>query len=525
MGIYLNPDNENFKATLRRPIYVDKTAMISVINQFIATDNKYVCVSRPRRFGKTIATNMLSAYYSKGCDSRGLFAPYKIASSPDFGSNLNKFNVIQIDVNSEFQNIEDKDKLLKKITGRVRDEMRTEFPSVELADTDTLGECIQKVYTKTKETFIILMDEYDVLVREKVSKKLFAEYLGLLNGLFKSNTLRPAISFAYLTGILPIVRDRIQSKLNNFDELTILDAAELAEYVGFTDQEVQELCEKHNVDYEECKRWYDGYSQHGFEIYNPESVVMCIRNKRFSNYWSRTSSYDAIAERIRMNFSGTRDDVIRMISGENVDVNVTRFMNTMDSFSSKSDVFTYLIHIGYLAYNLEDETCRIPNAEIRREWFNAVENNSDYEVTDRIIQSSKDLLLETMNGNEQAVAKALDVSHIHVTSSRSYNNEDALQSAIYLAFIYALNKYTPVKEMTTGKGFADVVYIPFVQDTPAMIIELKRNGSADSAINQIRQKEYFGSLSHYSGDLLFVGINYDEKTKAHECRIERFRKD
>ena len=488
MGIYLNPDNTNFKATLTRPIYVDKTGMISVINHYMATDNKYVCVSRPRRFGKTIATNMLTAYYSKGCDSRELFAPYKISSAPDFETNLNKFNVIQIDMNSEYQNIEDKDCLLKKMTSLIREEMQSEFPSVGLADTDTLGECIQKVYTKTRETFIIFMDEYDVLVREKVSDKLFTEYLGFLNGLFKSNTLRPAISLVYLTGILPIVKDKVQSKLNNFDELTILDANEIAEYVGFTNEEVFSLCKKYDVSFEDCKRWYDGYSQHGFEIYNPESVVMCIRNKRFSNYWSRTSSYDAIAERIRMNFSGTKDDVIRMLAGENVDVNVTRFMNTMNSFSSKSDVFTYLIHIGYLAYNLQDGTCRIPNAEIRQEWFNAIENNADYEVTDKIIQESKTLLKETLEGNKDAVAKALDVSHIHVTSNRSYNNEDSLQSAIYLSFIYALNKYTVIKEMTAGKGFADVVFIPFVPNIPAMIIELKRNVCSESALNHSRPK-------------------------------------
>jgi hypothetical protein len=522
MGIYLNPDNVNFKATLTRPIYVDKTGMISVINQFMATDNKYVCVSRPRRFGKTITTNMLAAYYSKGCDSKDLFAPYKIASAPDFESNLNKFNVIQIDMNSEYQNIADKDNLLKKLTGLIRNELKEVFTSVVFEESDTLGECIQKIYTATKETFVIFMDEYDVLVREKVSDKLFSEYLGFLNGLFKSNTLRPAISFAYLTGILPVVRDRIQSKLNNFDELTILDAHELAEFVGFTSDEDQELCKRYNVDYEECKRWYDGYNQHGFEIYNPESVVMCMRSKTFSDYWSRTSTYAAIEERIRMNFDGTKEDVIKMLAGESIDVNVTRFMNTMDSFSSKSDVFTYLIHIGYLAYNATEGTCKIPNKEIRQQWYNAIEANSDYAVTNAIIQQSKALLAETLNGNESAVAKALDVSHIHVTSNRSYNNEDALQSAIYLAFIYALNKYTVIKELTSGKGFADVVFIPFVQNLPAMIIELKRNACADSAINQIKDKRYFDSLSHYSGDLLFVGINYDEDSKNHECKIERF---
>ena len=186
-------------------------------------------------------------------------------------------------------------------------------------------------------------------------------------------------------------------------------------------------------------------------------------------------------------------------------------------------MFGYLIHLGYLAYNQDKNTCRIPNKEVREEWFRALNKiPEEYTVTSQIIQSSKELLAETLQGNADAVAKALDISHIHVTSNRSYNNEDALQSAIYLAFIYALNRYTVIREMTAGKGFADVVFIPFRESDPAMIIELKRNDSTDSAIRQIRDRQYFDSLSHYQGRLLFVGINYDESKKTHTCKIERF---
>ena len=369
------------------------------------------------------------------------------------------------------------------------------------------------------------MDEYDVLVRENVPKELFTQYLDFLNGLFKSDTLRPAIALAYLTGILPVIRDRIQSKLNNFEEYTILDAGKLAEFIGFTDEEVQELCKQHNFNYTEMKRWYDGYSQRGFEIYNPESVVKSIINDDIANYWSKTSTYAVIADRIQQNFEGMKDDVIKMLAGENVPVNVTRYMNTMTDFSTRSDAFTYLIHLGYLAYNREDKTCRIPNKEVRQEWFNAIEAEPEYKVTNKIIQASKELYKEMLKGNEELVAQVLDESHIHVTSNRSYNNEDALQSAIYLSFIYALNKYTCVKEMTSGKGFADVVYIPLHNTEPAFIVELKRNSCSETALNQIKNKKYFDSLSHYSGNLIFVGINYDEETKKHECKIERFEKD
>ena len=336
------------------------------------------------------------------------------------------------------------------------------------------------------------------------------------------DTVRPAISLAYLTGILPVVRDKIQSKLNNFLEYTILDAGELAPFVGFLPEEVEELCNEWDMDFEECRRWYDGYTQRGYEIYNPESVVRSMMDHKYSNYWGKTSSYRVINDRVEANFKGTKDAVIRMLAGENVPVNVLQYLNTMESFTTLDDALTYLIHIGYLAYDEEDESCRIPNLEISREWAMAIATMSDYEATDNIIKASKELLSETLKKNEAAVAAALDESHIHVTSNRSYNNEDALASAIYLAYIYALNKYYIFKEVTAGKGFADVLFVPFKQDVPAMVIELKHNKCAESAIDQIRNKQYFEPLRDYKGGLLFVGVNYDEKEKTHECRIEEF---
>lgn len=256
-------------------------------------------------------------------------------------------------------------------------------------------------------------------------------------------------------------------------------------------------------------------------------MVNCLEYGVFENYWSKTSSYQAISDRISANFKGTKDAVVKMLSGESIDVNVTRFMNTMDSFRSKDDVFTFLIHLGYLAYDAKEKTCRIPNREVRQEWINVAEDDANYDITTEIIEESKELLRATVMGNEEAVAEALDKSHIHVSSNRSYNNEDVLQSAIYLSYIYALNDYTCIKEMTSGRGFADVVYIPVHPDNekrPAMVIELKRNDSAESGLDQIKRKEYFDSLQQYKGNILLVGIGYDEKEKTHTCRIERLEK-
>ncbi|MBR1634260.1 MAG: AAA family ATPase [Lachnospiraceae bacterium] len=400
--------------------------------------------------------------------------------------------------------------------------MRREYPQADIPDEYSLAESILEIYSVTGKAFVILIDEYDVLVREQASEDLFASYLSFLNGLFKSNTVRQAISLAYITGILPVVRDRVQSKLNNFEEYTILDAQELAEFIGFTDQEVQTLCVEHGLNFDECKSWYNGYRQHGFEIYNPQSVVKALSRKKCKSYWSMTSTYQVIAERLRDNFKGTRDSVIRMLAGEEADVRVASYMNTLTDFATRDDVFTYLMHIGYLAYDEENETCRIPNREIWQEWEFAVAVVDEYEETDRIIKASKELLAATIDGDEDAVAKALDESHIHVTSNRSYNNEDALQSAIYLAYLYAINKYTVIREATVGKGFADVVYVPLKETEPAMIIELKRNDCVESAMDQIKEKRYFDSLSHYKGNLLFVGVNYGEKKKTHTCKIEHY---
>lgn len=363
MGTYLNPENEVFRRVTSADIYVDKSGLLTLTNKMINSANNYICMSRPRRFGKTIAGNMIAAYYSKGCDSKEIFDRLKISDDPDYEKYLNKYNVIKIDLNSEYQNIKDKNALIGSIQNKVTGELIKEYPDVDFDEKDSLGEALIKVYDSTKDTFIILIDEYDVLVREQVSQALFDEFLSFLNGLFKSDTLRPAISLAYITGILPVVkedspngeslnrskprgshdqrswaeRDKIQSKLNNFKEYTFLNAGKFSEYVGFTDDEVRKLCAQYEVDYEECRHWYDGYSLNGYELYNPESVVMCIEDGYFEGYWSKTSSYQVIAERLKYNYKGIRDDV-----------------------------YTYLLYLGYFAYNREEGTCRIPNREVRQ---------------------------------------------------------------------------------------------------------------------------------------------------------------
>ena len=525
MGIYLNPDNKGFKEILANKIYVDKTMLISELNKMIGTSNKYICVSRPRRFGKTFATKLMCAYYSKGCDSREIFSKLKISKAKNYEEYLNKLNFIKIDVASEYQNAREKTEMLKDLYAKLLREFRAQFPQIKFRDKETLANCMMEVYSATGETFVIILDEYDCLVRDTFGTGLFADYLEFLNGLFKSDTVSNAISLAYITGILPVVRDRVQSKLNNFREYTILNAFNLAEFVGFTEKEVKPLCRKFKVDFVQCKKEYDGYTQNGYEIYNPESVVMCMETKLFDNFWGKTSTYKVITDRLKHNYKGAKEDVIRMIAGEEVKVDVGSYLNTMTDFVTKDDVFTYLIHLGYLAYNNNNGTCRIPNFEVRKEWYRAMATMPDYEKTDEIIKASEELLEQTLLKNSAAVAEALNETHIHVTSNRNYNNENALASAVYIAYVYALNKYTVFKELTTGKGFADIVYVPIHLDgeNPPIIIELKHNKSTGKALEQIKNKEYFRAFDSYHGKVLFVAINYDDD-KQHQCEITEWEK-
>ena len=529
MGTYLNPDNQNFLGVVNTGSYVDKTMLIDVANSQLNNPiYKFICVSRPRRFGKSIAGNMISAYYSKGADSKSLFTNYKIAKTKLFEKFLNKFNVIKIDLNAmyakwkELSETNKNNSFVTYVNESICSEFYSEFSDVKFGKYAILSDYIQAVYSQKKETFIIIIDEYDVLIREQTSEDQLDSYRNFLISLFKNSELEPAISLAYITGILPIMKDKIQSKLNTFKQYTMLDADDFAEFVGFTSEEVKFLCKKYSCSFNECKSWYDGYKLAGFEIYNPEAVIQAVPKGKFKSYWSGTSTYQVVEEKLNMNFSGTKEDVIAMLGGRKIEVSVGRYDNTLTGFRNKDDIFTFLIHLGYLAYDEEEQTCYIPNREIHEEWIKAVEDNEDYAETNKIIKDSKNLLRETIAGNEDFVAKALDKTHIHITSNRSYNNEDSLQSAIYLAYIYALNGYTIVKEMTSGKGFSDITYIPFDNSTPAIIVELKHNKSAETALSQIKEKQYFESLSNWKGDILFVGINYDEQSKQHQCKIEKF---
>ena len=519
MGTYVNPGFDNFNSSRKNKFYVDKSMLIALLNEKIGTDDRFICVSRPRRFGKTMAANMIAAYYSKGCDSHEIFSDLKISKDPSYEENINKYTVIQLDMNDIVINkgaISVSDYINKVVVA----ELRNEYPIVDLEDGITLSDSIKRINLLTHDQFVFIIDEYDIVIRDEEYSNDFKDYLKLLVSLFKTSATAPAIAIAYLTGILPIIKEKVQSKLNNFTEYTMVDADDMAPFMGFTEEEVKDLSLKVGMDYEEVKHWYDGYNLKGLAIYSPKSVITAITKKRCSDYWIQTSSYEAVTDYISLDLDGLKDDVVSMLSGDRVEVSTSFYRNTM-SFDTKDDVLTYLIHLGYLAYDSGDGTCRIPNNEIKDMWALSMEWAKGYKEISRMIKDSKKLLEATWKGDEEIVAEAVARAHTEACSIQRYNNEGSFQSALHLAYYYAKSCYTIVNELPGGKGYADVAFIPYKPDVPAIIIELKKDDTGDAAISQIRERKYPEALEKYRDNLLLVAITYDSKTKEHRARIEK----
>ncbi len=521
MGIYLNPDNSKFEEAVNSDMYIDKTELIEYTNSVLHTMQHNVCVSRPRRFGKSLAANMLTAYYSRGCESGELFSKYKIAKSANFRKHLNQYNTIFLNIQEFLSRSSDIWNLIERIKKIVIRDLKRAYPNIAYFDDTDLVESMQDVYAETKCPFVVIIDEWDCIFREyKMEQDAQEIYLDFLRDLLKD---KGYIYLAYMTGILPIKKYGTHSALNMFDEFSMINPGPLASYVGFIEDEVSGLCEKYGMDMGEVKSWYDGYSfGKDLSVYSPRSVVSCMRFRKIGNYWNQTETFEALKVYSDMNFDGLKDDILSMIAGENILVRTESFVNDMMTFRTKDDVLTLLIHLGYLGYDYENKCVFIPNNEVRGEYVNAV-SMSDWGEISSALKNSADTLNAIWKGRASQVAEGIRQAHFE-TSHIQYHDENGLSYTISLALYAARNFYTVHRELAGGKGFADLVFLPKKQflDKPALVVELKWNQSAEGAIEQIRKKEYCQSLNEYHGNLLMVGVNYDKKTREHTCVIEKF---
>lgn len=537
MPRFLNKNNEKFARFSKTKYFVDKTVFL---NKLLEKDDneKFICNSRPRRFGKSVTADMLVAYFSKGAESKELFAPLKCIKDHAFLQNMNQYNTIFVDMQAQFTTAQKKkippNQYLEK---NIVKELHIEYPSF-ISSEETLEESLSTIYYETGSQFVIIFDEWDYPIRElEEDSPDRAIYIDFLRGLFKNSDAKDYIRLAYLTGILPIIRAKGQSAVNNFHEYTMVKAKDFAPYIGFTEGETRSLCEKYQVDFQKVKEWYNGYSLNGTAIYNPLSVVEAVANNDFDQHWTETGTYSDIRELINMNMDGVLDSILLMLSGEKIPLNTHGCKNDMHTFANKDQVITTLVHLGYIAYDSQTQEAYIPNKEVQKVFEDyatygyVAYGYVAYGYPDRFTKFAgyaQEVLISIEHEDAERVAEILQIMHNEFVSSIRYHDENSLCCVIMIAMLASLKTYhKAVREFPCGKGFADLVYLPLRKDTnkPAILMELKWNKSAKTAITQIKERQYPKSLEDYAGEILLVGIDYQKETKEHTCIIERYQKE
>ncbi len=520
MPNYLNRNNESFTIDLKGDIYVDKSLLIKKTNRLLGTGDRFMCVTRPRRFGKSMAISLLNAYYSKGCDSRELFKGLKIYNDSSFEEHLNKHNVIRIDMGAIYNDSKNGKAFMDKLPRVARSDFEEVFPNILTSEEETLRECLIKIHNKTNERFIFLIDEWDVLFRkDPTNKALCDSYMKFLSSLFKSDDVPSCFDLVYMTGILPIKRYSSQSDLNNFTEYNMLDPDGIPDSFGFTESEVKTLCEKWNMDFDEVKSWYDGYKLGDKEIYNPRSVVKAMTSGKCKDYWISTASIGPVKEYMNYDGGALKGKIVRMLAGEEIEVDASSFRNDLTEIDSEDASLTVLVHLGYLAYDEENEKCRIPNKEIAEELVRAVKQLKWNGIANPILMSGK-LLEATLKGNTGYIDEVFDKNHAELSTIYSKNKEDVLSTIALISYYEANEHYFVFSEPNCPTGRADLLFTPRVPGYIPIIIELKVDRSPDEAIKQIKDRNYVSTFKGYHGKVMLLGIAYDSKSLKHHSKIE-----
>ena len=528
MGKYINPGNEGFARILRSP-YVDKTGIIGLVNQVIDTPQSLICVSRPRRFGKSYAAQTLCAYYDCSCDSAALFDGLSISTEDDakslYHQHLNRYNVICLDMAGIIAEVGVRD-VASHAKNLIASDLANEFPQID--PLISLSSMLLKVVELTGKKVFMIIDEWDAPIRQAIGKQDVQQgYLEFLRSLFKNTGITERVfAGVYMTGILPVKKDGSQSALSDFGEFTMLKPYGFARYVGFLEEDVRVLCETHNGSMDELKRWYDGYELKGVgPVYNPNSVMKALLLGECASFWAQSSVSDNLMSYLSIDFDGVAKAAADLLGGNPVAIDASGFKNDLESFGSRDDVLTLLVHLGYLSYDEETRTVRIPNEEVRIEFSRSIRMDAREETVRRLRESDQ-LIQDTISMNSEAVAAQIERIHEQETTPLFYNDEQALRSVIKLAYFCYKDHYVQLEELPSGTGFADVAYIPRKNSPyPALVVELKWNDSAEAAVEQIRRKRYPDALKDFGGDILLVGISYDKhassESRKHSCLIER----
>lgn len=517
MSIYLNTNKplENYKDLYRSRYFIDKSLIIDRLNEVIETSDKYICITRPRRFGKSSVADMLGAYYSKGLNSKEIFDNLNISKVQSYKEYLNKYNVISISFNKLPNKIGSYDEYISLIQETIKDDIKTTYPHIEFKSFYTISDML----FATQEKFIFILDEWDYIFSNNLFEENQNDYLEFLRNLLKD---QPYVALCYMTGVLPIKKYSSGSALNMFDEYTFLKDRIFGEYFGFTEEEVIEICNKNGkMNFKELESWYNGYfTATEIKIYNPRSVVKALQNNYCDSYWTNTGEMNEVAEYLKYNILDIREDVIEMVSGEEIDIIINEeFRAGQGAPRNKEEIYSAMIVLGFLSYY--DGYLKIPNRELMKEFEKALKDES-FGYVSEIIENSKTMLKSTINGDTKKVEAILHDIHNSEIPILQYNDENSLSCVLTLAYLSARDTYRIEREEKTGKGYADFTFHPRRKNDIPFIVELKKDEEPEIAINQIKEKEYIQKFrdANKNKKILAVAICYDSKNKEHKCKIE-----
>lgn len=541
MGTYLNSITPYtlYKSESLSPYFVDKTLMLSELFPYVSAGNRHICITRPRRFGKTIMANMISSFFQKASDSSDVFDSLAISQVDDYRRYKNQYNVIRIDFSKLPRNCDSYTQYIERIEALLIEDVKEAFPQVKINEADAVGDILESVFVQCGEKFIFVLDEWDFIFHRDFINEIDKEkYVAFLSNLLKD---RPYVVLSYMTGILPIAKYSSGSELNMFAEFTMVNSPMFGEYFGFTDDEVDDLYRRYIV---ECDRqhkeksvtrkglrdWYNGYyTKSGERVYNPRSVVFALQFNNLANYWTSSGPYDEIYYYIRNNISDVRDDLALMISGESVTAKIQEYAATSMNLSTRDEIYSAMVVYGFLSY-LNGKVC-IPNRELMEKFDELLVKNESLGYVYRLAKESEKMLKATLAGDTLTMERILEFAHNTEVPLLSYNHETELSAIVNLVYLAARDSYRVEREDKAGKGYVDFIFYPYDTTADCIILELKVDHTPDEAIAQIIDKKYalkfmpkLAGQKIYTGRILAVGIGYWKESKKHSCKVEEILK-
>ena len=520
MAYFLNNDfkNNEFELASRDKFFVDKTSLIEKINSLIGIKDRFVCITRPRRFGKTLNAMMLASYYSKNADFKDLFDKLKISKSDSYLEHLNKHNVVYVTFSKPTSDYTNYIEYINGFKKQLIEDLKEKFDiELESDSNDKLGKIFEDLYNKTSESFVFVIDEWDYIFNNNLfSENNRKEFLRFLEDLLKD---RPYVELAYMTGVLPIAKYSAGSALNMFLEFNMMNDHIYDNYFGFTNEEVEKLCKKQDkVSMNSLKEWYNGYyTCNNLQIYNPRSVTIALRQGVCQSYWTNTGPMDEISYYIENNVEEIQNDIVQMVSGIPVNIYLEGYSAEQINLNTRDEILSAMTVYGFLSYH--DETLTIPNKELRMKFDYSLKNHQMGAISKLVLKSNQ-MLEATLRKDTETMEQLIQEAHDINIPVIKYNDENSLACVITLVYLSARTKYTIVREMEAGAGKADFIFYPNDKSKPSFILELKKNSTPDEALKQIKEKRYATALKGYNGPKLAVGISYDEKLKKHSVKIE-----